>query len=292
MHVGHIRSTILGDCLARNLRFLGQRVITDNHIGDWGTQFGMLLAYLRVAEPDVIRAPTTLRIEDLETFYRAAKQRFDQDPEFRDLARRTVVELQSGDPPALELWRAFCQESLRHCEQIYAALGVRFDVTLGESFYNPRLPAVVRELQERGLAQASDGAIVVFFDDQPDLKSEVPAIIQKSDGGFNYTTTDLATLEYRMAQWQPDEIIYVTGGPQQLHFRQLFNVFRRWRPESTVKLVHVWFGSILGEDGKAFKTRTGENVKLDQLLDEAVERALTVVTEKNPDLPLDERRAI
>ena len=180
-------------------------------------------------------------------------------------------------------------------ERIYRRLGVKFDLTLGESFYNPRLKAVVEDLERRGIARVSDGARVAFFERIPALKDH-PAIIQKSDGGFNYATTDLATLEYRMAggSWgaKPDEIIYVTGGPQQLHFKQCFEIFRRWHPEATVRLSHVWFGSVLGEDGRPFKTRTGDTVRLEDLLDEAEERALQVVTEKNPDLPLAERKEV
>ena len=189
-------------------------------------------------------------------------------------------------------------------DAIYKRLGVKFDYILGESFYNPKLQAIVQELREKGIAQESEGAICVFSDgslppkQDPLLKQEDgewspnPAIIQKSDGGFNYTTTDLATLAYRMETWRPDEILYLTGGPQQLHFQQLFTIFRRWRPEAKVKLAHVWFGSILGEDGRPFKTRAGETVRLADLLDEAEERAFKVVSEKSPQLTEEERLKI
>jgi arginyl-tRNA synthetase len=304
MHVGHIRSTILGDCLARVLRLLGHEVTTDNHIGDWGTQFGMLLHHVRASQPDAAAQPEKFRLDDLEGFYREAKARFDQDPAFAEASRRAVVELQSGDPAALKLWQAFCHESMRHCEEMYARLGVKFDHTLGESFYNDRLAGVVQALRDAGIARESEGALCVFSDGSLPPKEDPflihaegewrphPCIIQKSDGGFNYATTDLATLAYRMETWKPDETIYVTDARQQLHFRQVFAAFRRWRPEAKVRLTHVWFGSILGEDGKPFKTRSGETVKLEELLDEAEERAFQVVTEKSPELPEAQRRDI
>jgi arginyl-tRNA synthetase len=176
-------------------------------------------------------------------------------------------------------------------DTIYRRLGVKFDHTLGESFYNPHLQRVVDELYSRGIARESEGALAVFFEDVPPLK-EHPALIRKSDGGFNYTTTDLATLEHRLNTWKPDEIVYVTDGRQQLHFQQLFAAFRKWHPDGKAKLAHVWFGSILGEDGKPFKTRSGETVKLADLLDEAEERAFAVVSKKNPDLPEPQRHEI
>src|SRR6185436_1900789 len=181
--------------------------------------------------------------------------------------------------------------SLREFKKIYDRLGVKFDHVLGESYYNSALKGLVQRLRDIGLAQVSEGATVVFFDDIPELK-EKPAIIEKSDGGANYTTTDLATLEYRIETWKPDEIVYVTDSRQQLHFQQLFAVFRRWMPKAHIHLSHVWFGMILGPDNKPFKTRTGENIKLSDLLNEAEERALAVVTEKNPELPEKERKEI
>jgi arginyl-tRNA synthetase len=291
MHVGHIRSTILGDSLARISRLLGHRVITDNHIGDWGTQFGMLLQQVLTSQPGVAEHPEQFEINDLEAFYRDAKRRFDSEPGFAEAARRAVVDLQSGEPTARKIWEVFCKASMRHCEAVYRRLGVNFDVVLGESFYNARLPGIVAELRAAQIAHTSDGAEIVSFENDPELKKQ-PAIVQKSDGGFNYTTTDLATLEYRLTQWRPDEVVYVTDDRQQLHFKQLFAVFRRWHPGIPVKLVHVWFGTILGPDGKPFKTRSGENIKLSELLDEAQERAFQVVTEKNPELPENQRREI
>jgi arginyl-tRNA synthetase len=282
MHVGHIRSTILGDCLARTLRLLGHHVVTDNHIGDWGTQFGKLIVgWKRQLDRTALQ---TDPIGELEKLYKSVNSACESDPAMLDAARQELVKLQMGDPENLAIWQEMIALSQHEFHAIYERLGVRFDHTLGESFYNPRLKSVVQELRDKGLARESEGAIAVFFDDLPELKSQ-PALIQKSDGAANYTTTDLATLQYRLETWHPDEIIYVTDGRQQLHFKQLFAIFSRWHPEAKTKLAHVWFGSILGEDGKPFKTRTGEVVKLADLLDEAEVRALNIVSEKNPAMP-------
>ena len=317
MHVGHIRSTILGDSLARTLRLLGHRVITDNHIGDWGTQFGKLLVgwkkHLDAA------ALQTNPIAEMERLYKLVNAASEADEKILEAARQELVKLQSGDAENLKIWREMIALSQKQFDTIYGRLGVKFDHTLGESFYNPRLKPLVDELVTKGIARESEGAIAIFFDDLPQLK-EQPALIRKSDGGFNYATTDLATLAYRLETWRPDEIIYVTDGRQQLHFQQVFTVFRRWQraagilPEEptsssgsaqtssdlpagraaarSLKLAHVWFGSILGEDGKPFKTRSGETVKLADLLDEAEERAFKIVSEKIPDLPEAQRREI
>ncbi|MCL4789356.1 MAG: arginine--tRNA ligase [Verrucomicrobia bacterium] len=289
MHVGHIRSTILGDSLARLLGLLGHRVITDNHIGDWGTQFGMLLVgWKRDLDPAALK---TDAIAELERLYKRVSAECKDNPATLEAARQELVKLQAGDEENLRIWREMIALSQVQFDAIYARLGVKFDHTLGESFYNPRLKALVDELIASGIARESEGAKAVFFEDLPQLK-DTPALIQKSDGGFNYTTTDLATLAYRLETWRPDEVIYVTDGRQQLHFQQVFAAFRRWHPEAPMKLAHVWFGSILGEDGKPFKTRSGETVKLADLLDEAEERAFKVVTEKSPDLPEPQRREI
>lgn len=289
MHVGHIRSTILGDCLARVLRLLGHRVITDNHLGDWGTQFGKLIVGWKRHRDDAALARDP--VGEMERLYRLVNQACEADPAVLEAARQELVKLQQGDPENRAIWQRMLDLSREQFDAIYRRLGVRFDHTLGESFYNPRLRAVVEELVGRGLARESDGAQVVFFDDDPELKAH-PAIIQKSDGAANYATTDLATLAYRLETWQPDEIIYVTDARQQLHFKQIFAIFRRWHPEARVRLAHVWFGSILGPDGKPFKTRAGDTIKLADLLDEAEERAFRLVTEKNPALPEAERREI
>jgi arginyl-tRNA synthetase len=289
MHVGHIRSTILGDCLARTLRLLGHKVVTDNHLGDWGTQFGILLsAWKRNLSPAALKADP---IAEMERLYKQAAADCKANPAMLEQARQELVKLQRGDEDNLRIWREMITLSRAQFDAIYQRLGVQFDHTLGESFYHPRLQPLVQDLCAKGIARPSEGALAVFFEDIPQLK-EHPALIQKSDGAFNYTTTDLATLAHRLETWRPDEIIYVTDARQQLHFQQLFGIFRRWHPEAKTKLAHVWFGSILGDDGKPFKTRAGDTVKLTDLLDEAQERAFKAVSEKNPELPEPERREI
>jgi arginyl-tRNA synthetase len=289
MHVGHIRSTILGDAVARLYRLIGHRVTTDNHIGDWGTQFGKLLVGWKnhLDAAGLAKDP----IAEMERLYKLVNQASEADPRVLEEARTELVKLQSGDPENLRLWQEMISLSASQFQEVYSHLNIRFDHALGESFYNPRLRPVVESLRRTGLAQESEGAMVVYFPDIPELKAQ-PALVEKSDGGFNYTTTDLATLEFRVAEWNPDRIIYVTDGRQQLHFKQLFAIFRRWRPECQVRLEHVWFGAILGEDGRPFKTRSGETVKLTDLLDEAEERAYQVVSAKNPDVTEAERREI
>ena len=309
MHVGHIRSTILGDSLSRTLRLLGHRVITDNHIGDWGTQFGMLLVGWKtlLERAALEREP----LSEMERIYKAISSQCDPDKPGYDAARheaarRELVKLQQGDAENLAIWREMIQLSQAQFDAIYGRLGVQFDHTYGESFYHPRLGQTVDDLMSRGIARESEGAKCVFSDGTQPRKEDPfliqrdgewqpnPQLIQKRDGGFNYATTDLATIAYRLEIWHPQEIVYITDGRQQLHFQQLFAVFQRWHPEmaSKLKLAHVWFGSILGEDGRPLKTRSGENVKLSELLDEAEERAFRLVSEKNSDLPEAERREI
>ncbi|MEI8041666.1 MAG: arginine--tRNA ligase [Verrucomicrobiota bacterium] len=307
MHVGHIRSTILGDALAQILRLLGHRVITDNHLGDWGTQFGMLLTgWKTLLDPASLKSDP---LAEMERIYKAISAQCDPEkPGFSqptlDRARGELVKLQAGDAENLAIWREMIAHSQAQFETIYGRLGVKFDHTLGESFYQPKLQAVVDDLMQRGIASESRGAKAVLSDgslppkDDPFLIHKEgewtanPFIIQKNDGGFNYATTDLATLAHRMENWHADEVIYVTDGRQQLHFRQLFASFRRWHPEWKSRLAHVWFGSILGEDGKPFKTRSGETVRLAELLDETEERAFKLVTEKSSELPESQRRQI
>jgi arginyl-tRNA synthetase len=295
MHVGHIRSTILGDSLARTLRLLGHRVVTDNHIGDWGTQFGMLLlGWKHHLKPDALKADP---IGEMERLYKLVNATGDAMETVREAAKQELVKLQAGDAENLKIWHEMIALSQKQFDTIYARLGVKFDHVLGESFYNPKLKPLVDELLAKDIARESEGAIAIFFDDNPQLKAH-PALIRKSDGGFNYTTTDLATLAYRLETWKPDEIIYVTDGRQQLHFQQLFAAFAKWNSQlpsacsHLPKLAHVWFGSILGEDGKPFKTRSGETVKLADLLDEAEERAFKIVSEKSLELPETQRREI
>jgi arginyl-tRNA synthetase len=294
MHVGHIRSTILGDSLGRTLRLLGHQVVTDNHIGDWGTQFGMLLVgWKEHLDRDALGRDA---IGEMERLYKQVSAASAADEAVREQAKQELVKLQNGDEENLKTWREMIALSEKQFNAIYARLGVKFDHSFGESFYNPRLKPLVGELLARDIARESEGAIAIFFEGNPQLK-EHPALIRKSDGGFNYTTTDLATLEYRLKTWQPDEIIYVTDGRQQLHFQQVFAAFQKWQSaignrQSAMKFAHVWFGSILGEDGKPFKTRSGETVKLADLLDEAEDRAFKIVSGKNPDLPEAQRREI
>ncbi len=296
MHVGHLRSTIMGDCISRLLEFLGHRILRQNHIGDWGTQFGMLICHLYRQYGQTLRdsddALSGLNIPDMEAFYREAKALFDSDADFASASREYVVRLQSGDPDVLRAWRFICDQSLRSFQGLYRELGVELtqnDVR-GESAYNDDLPRVVEDLRQAGLATESDGAVCVF---PPGFKTKegepLPFIIQKSDGAYLYATTDLAALRYRVDVLKADLIVYVTDARQIQHFQMLFKVAEMagWdqRDGRKVELVHVPFGSVLGEDGKPLKTRSGENVKLKELLDEAVERARAVVEEKNPDLP-------
>ncbi len=302
MHIGHIRSTVIGHALDQLHRFTGYRVIADNHLGDWGTQFGiLLLGWKRDRREAALQADP---IAELERIYKTTNAACDADPAQRELARLELVKLQQGDAENLKIWETMQQLSQAQFDSVYQRLGVKFDVTLGESFYNPQLPGVVEDLVKQGVARETDGALGVFSpgglaekDDPYRINkdgewTDNPCLVRKSDGGFNYATTDLATLVYRMQTWSPEAIIYVTDGRQQLHFRQIFATFRRWKPDQQVRLEHVWFGTILGADGKPFKTRSGDTVKLVDLLDEAEERAYALVTEKSPERDEASRRAI
>ncbi|MDK4684120.1 arginine--tRNA ligase [Kingella negevensis] len=284
MHVGHLRSSIIGDSIARVLGFLGHKVIRQNHVGDWGTQFGMLVAYMVEQQKD----NATFELADLEQFYRNAKVRFDEDENFANTARDYVVKLQGGDENVLALWRQFVDISLNHAEAVYRKLGLLLqrDDVAGESKYNDDLKNVVDKLTEQGLAVDDNGTKVVFLDEFANKDDEpAPFIVQKKDGGFLYSTTDLACVRYRVSQLHADRIIYVVDARQSLHFQQMFTVSRKagWLPEN-VSAEHIGFGTMMGKDGKPFKTRSGDTVKLVELLDEAVERALALVKEKNPEL--------
>jgi arginyl-tRNA synthetase len=290
MHVGHLRSTIIGDAIAHVLSATGERVIRQNHFGDWGTQFGMLLAYLEET------GSSSAMLADLERFYQAAKKRFDADAAFAERARARVVALQSGDAKAHALWQQFIDISLSHCDEVYRRLGVALtpaDVR-AESAYNNDLPDIVRVLDEAGLLTESDGARCVFLDEfNAKDGTPVPFIVQKSDGGYLYSTSDLAAVRYRAKTLHADRILYFVDARQALHFRQLFAVSRRagFAP-SRVSLEHHPFGVMLGKDGRPFRSREGGLVKLVELLDEAQQRAFALVTEKNPALPEAERREI
>ena len=325
MHVGHIRSTGIGDALQRTLRLLGHKVISDNHIGDWGTQFGYILVVWKDFQKN---APTALKrylesdpIGTMGTFYkygRVAGQINDYEdlggsdwvqstPEVQDqLARAELVKLQAGDPENTAIWKEMIRLSQVQFEEVYSRLGVKFDHALGESFYNPWLGEVVNDLLAKKIARESEGAVGVFSDGSLPPKEDPflvnrdgewiadPALVRKSDGGFNYTTTDLATIDYRLKTWSPQEIIYVVDDRQSGHFKKLFLIFGRWKSDAakTTKLVHVGFGKIMGDDGKPFNTRSGDTVKLGELLDEAVERAYKTVCEKSAELPEAQQREI
>jgi arginyl-tRNA synthetase len=287
MHVGHIRSTILGDSLARIARRLGHRVVTDNHIGDWGTQFGKVIhGWKHLLNREALeQAP----IAELVRLYREVNAAEENDPALKETVRHELVKLQQGDSENLEIWKQAVALSWKEFERLYGLLDITFNERLGESFYNDALAPLVERLLNEGIAEKSEGAVCVFFHGSPELE-EKPCLIRKTDGGFLYATTDLATLEYREQRWKPDAIWYVTGAPQQLHFEQVFATARRMGV--TTDLRHIAFGSILGEDRKMMKTRSGENVELGGLLAEAIERALTVVTGKNPDLPREEQEEV
>jgi arginyl-tRNA synthetase len=306
MHVGHLRSTIIGDCICRVLECQGHKVIRQNHIGDWGTQFGMLINYmlyvhtaLRMEKVFGTKPEDAFVLEDMEELYRRAKEEYDSDPKFAKGSREYVVGLQRGEPQVLRQWKEIVDLSLDECQKIYDSLGttLKREHVCGESTYNDMLPSVVEDLKRAGLAKESDGAICVFLDGFKNKQGDpLPFIIQKSDGAYLYATTDLAALRYRVNELKADQIIYVTDSRQIQHFQMLFKVAEMagWnkRDGETIELTHVTFGSILGEDGTPLKTRSGENVKLKELLDEAVERALSVVEEKNPDLPADKKAEI
>ncbi|MCL1474845.1 arginine--tRNA ligase [Argonema antarcticum] len=274
MHVGHLRSTIIGDCIARILEFEGHDVLRLNHVGDWGTQFGMLIAYLREVCPQALTTANAVDLGDLVSFYRKAKQRFDEDERFQEIARQEVVKLQAGAEDSRRAWQLLCEQSRREFQAIYDMLDVQL-IERGESFYNPLLPAVAEDLDKQGLLVENAGAKCVFLEGFTNKAGDtLPLIVKKSDGGYNYATTDLAALRYRIQQDGALRIIYVTDTGQTNHFAQFFQVARRagWIPDQ-VELVHVPFGLVQGEDGKKLKTRSGETVRLRDLLDEAIDRS-------------------
>jgi arginyl-tRNA synthetase len=335
MHVGHIRSTGIGDALQRTLRLLGHRVVSDNHIGDWGTQFGMLILAWKDEEfygGDPAKNPDP--ITTLENLYKQLTSAFKYEKEGLDyisrrmgmlpadeyvtlpiekkadyalkVSREELVKLQAGDAENVAIWKKLIALSQKQFDEIYGRLGVKFDFALGESFYNPWLGEVVDDLLAKKIARESEGAVGVFSDGSLPPKEDPflvnrdgewipdPALVRKSDGGFNYTTTDLATVDYRLKTWSPNEIVYVVDDRQSGHFKKLFLIVARWKPDAakTTKLIHVGFGKILGDDGKPFKTRSGDTVKLGELLDEAEVRAFKIVSEKSSDLSEAQRKEI
>ena len=284
MHVGHIRSTVLGDALARIASFLGHEVIRDNHIGDWGTQFGMVIyGWKNLLDRAALERDP---IAELVRIYKETNEKATSDPKVREAVREELVKLQAGDPENFAIWKETVDLSMKEFERAYQVLDIHYDIQRGESFYNDRLPEVASRLEKSKIAEISEGALCVFFRDIPEL-ADKPAMIRKRDGGFNYATTDVATIDYRIQDLKADTVWYVVGGPQILHFNQIFEIARR--EGYTADLRHIPFGSILGENRKLMKTRSGENVPLRDLLDEAVQRARTIIEEKNPDLSESEK---
>ena len=279
MHVGHIRSTVIGDALARVASFLGHEVIRDNHIGDWGTQFGMVIyGWKHLLDRAALERDP---IAELVRIYKETNAQVTSDPKVREAVKEELVKLQAGDPENSSIWKETVDLSMKEFERAYELMDIHHDIVRGESFYNDRLPAVVERLLKAGIAEISEGAVCVFFRDLPEL-GEKPAIIRKSDGGFNYTTTDIATVDYRIQDLKADTVWLVVGAPQILHFKQIIAIARR--EGYTADFRHITFGSILGENRKLMKTRSGENVPLRDLLDEAVQRARKIIEEKNPEL--------
>jgi arginyl-tRNA synthetase len=287
MHVGHIRSLVVGDALARIAQFLGHEVIRDNHIGDWGTQFGMVIwGWKHLLDRAALERDP---IAELVRIYKETNERSNTDPQVREAARQELVKLQAGDPENFSIWKQTVDLSMQDFERAYRLLDVHYDIQRGESFYNDRLPEVVNRLLKSQIAEISEGAVCVFFPDIPEL-ADKPAIIRKRDGGYNYATTDLATMDYRINDLKADTIWIETGAPQILHFKQIFEIARQ--EGYTAEFRHITHGSILGEDRKLMKTRSGENVPLLQLLDEAISRSRQIVEEKNPDLTESEKKDI
>src|SRR2546429_1421901 len=284
MHVGHIRSTVLGDALARVAKFLGNEVIRDNHVGDWGTQFGMVIwgRTNRLDRQALQRNP----LAEIVRIYKETNERVSKDPEVREVCRQELGKLQAGDKENTHGWNECVAFSMQDFERVYSLLDVRYDLQCGESFYHDRLSGVVDRLLKAGIAEISEGAVVVFFRDDPEL-ADKPCIIRKSDGGFNYATSDIATVDYRVNELRRDTVWYVVGAPQTLHFKQIFEIARREGHKADFR--HIPFGNILGEDRKLMKTRSGENVPLRQVLEEACARARKIVDEKNPGLSDSEK---
>jgi arginyl-tRNA synthetase len=280
MHVGHIRSTVIGDAIARLLAFAGHRVIRDNHIGDWGTQFGkMIIGWKQYLDEESLQRDP---IAEMERLYQLVNKQTENDENVAEQARLETAKLQSGDEENRAIWEKLRELSQHQFDSIYSLLDVRFDEVLGESFYNDRLQAIVGELQAKEIAQESDGAVIIHFEAPPAIADKV-LVIQKGDGAATYGTTDLATIQYREERWQPDEVVYVVDARQSAHFLQVFETNRR-AGFSDAALKHIAFGTILGEDNRPIKTRSGEPIKLADLLAEAQKRAGEIAREKNPDL--------
>lgn len=290
LHVGHLRSTIIGESISRLFETLGHQVVRLNHVGDWGTQFGMLIAYMHEEHPDVLSGSEETDISSLMNWYRESKKRFDEDEQFRTRAKKKVVSLQGGDQDALAAWNRICDISRKAFEEVYNILDVKIHER-GESFYNPFLKGVVEELEEKELIKEDNGAKCIFLDGFTNREGDpLPMIIQKSDGGYNYSTTDMAALKYRVDEDRADQIFLVVDAGQALHFQMIFKAAEKagyYNPEKT-RVQHVGFGVVLGPDGKKFKTRSGETEKLVDLLQEAVSRARTVIGDRSPHFTKEE----
>lgn len=290
LHVGHIRSTIIGDCLARLFEFLGQNVLRLNHLGDWGTQFGMLITYMKEFCPRVLTGEEPTDLHSLMTWYKASKKRFDEDPDFKARSQKEVVHLQAGNKEAIHAWKLICDVSRKGFQEIYDLMDVRL-TERGESFYNPMLKEVVEELDRKGLVTISDGAKCIYLDGFQNREGEpLPLMIQKSDGGYNYDTTDLAAVRHRIFVEKADRIIVVVDGGQSLHFQMVFAAAEKagWLDPKKVQVEHVGFGLVLGPDGKKYKTRSGETEKLIDLLTEAVDHARKILVERQPNATVAE----
>ncbi len=285
MHVGHLRSTIIGDSLARLFEFLGDDVLRLNHIGDWGTSFGMLIAYIKQYVPEGIDKVT---LQDLVRYYKEGKKRFDEDPEFKKAAQLEVVALQGGEKDAVKAWEAICQISRTAYQEIYDLLGIKL-VERGESFYNPYLKDVVEDLEKKGLVSLSEGAKCIFLDG-----FQLPLMVQKTDGGYNYDTTDMAAIRHRINDEKADRIIIVTDAGQSNHFQMIFQAAIKagYLDPSKVRADHVPFGVVLGADGKKFRTRSGETERLIDLIDAAIKKAEEILNEKNPDWTIEDKKRV
>lgn len=291
-HVGHLRSTIIGDCLARLFEFLGEDVLRLNHVGDWGTAFGMLIAYMHEEYPGVLSGTQKTDLSHLMEWYRASKKRFDEDDEFKQRARLQVVALQSGELQSLRAWKIICEISRRALQEIYDLLDVRIEER-GESFYNPMLAKTIEDLTAKGLIQVSDGAKCLFVDGFQNRDGEpLPLILQKSDGGYTYDTTDMAALYHRCKEEEGDRLIYVVDAGQSTHFQMIFRagVQAGYYDSAVTEVTHVPFGLVLGTDGKKFRTRSGETERLIDLLQAAIDHADRILQERSPDLPEGERK--
>lgn len=286
MHVGHLRSSIIGDCLARLFEFLGYDVLRLNHIGDWGTAFGMLIAFIKTEEPDVLTGKRTTDLTHLVQWYKLSKQRFDADPAFKKESQLQVVALQGGDPEALKAWKIICEISEKAYQEIYDLLDIKL-ITRGESFYNPMLADTIKDLESKGLIQISDGAKCIFVEGFQNREGgTLPLMVQKSDGGYNYDTTDMAAIYQRIFVEKGNRLIYVTDAGQSTHFQMIFKAAKMagYLDDSKTQVDHVPFGLVLGADGKKFRTRSGDTERLMDLLQTGIEHARSILKERSPDM--------